>query len=111
MNIIFVISSILVATSILILLIVFKLREKYLIVWSALSLLTLIFGILFEPLDQFARILGFRVYSNFVFLFFGLCIGILIFQLSLNLSRQEDKIQTLCEEISILKLKTKNFEL
>ena len=31
--------------------------------------------------------------------------GIVVFQLSLNLSRQEDKIQSLSEEIALIKLR------
>ena len=57
----------------------------------------------FEQVDGLTEVLGFKVYSNFIFLFFGICISILVFQLSLNLSRQEDKIQTLAEELAILK--------
>jgi hypothetical protein len=105
MNIVFVAASVIATLIMILLLSKFNLREKYMTIWMGLSVFVFFFGVFFKQVNQFAQFLGFKVYSNFIFLFFGICIGMLVFQLSLNLSRQEDKIQTLAEEISILKLK------
>jgi hypothetical protein len=108
MNLIFIFASIGAASLVILLLSTFKLREKYMATWFGLSIFVFFFGVFFKEIDQLVQILGFKVYSNFIFLFFGLCIAILVFQLSLNQSRQEDKIQTLAEEISILKLRNRD---
>ena len=107
MNLIFILAATCAALLVILLLAIFKLREKYMVIWTSLAVFVFIFGVFFEQVDRFVQLLGFKVYSNFIFLFFGICIGILVFQLSVNLSRQEDKIQTLAEEISILKSKMK----
>ena len=108
MNFMFILAAICAALLVILLLAIFKLREKYMVIWTNLAVFVFIFGVFFEQVDRFVQILGFKVYSNFLFLFFGICIGILVFQLSVNLSRQEDKIQTLAEEISILKSRIKD---
>ena len=105
MNLIFVVASTCSAFLIISLIAYFKLREKYMVIWTGLASFVFLFGVFFKQIDQLAQILGFKDYSNFMFLFFGICIGMLVFQLSLILSRQEDKIQTLAEEIAILKLR------
>ena len=104
MNIVFIILAILVAILVISLLAIFKLREKYMATWIGLAFFVLFFGVFFSQIEKLTQVLGFKVYSNFIFLFFGMCVGTLVFQLSLNLSRQEDKIQTLSEEIALLKL-------
>ena len=103
MNLLFIILSAAAALLVISLLAIFKLREKYMITWIGLAFFVFLFGVFFKQVNGLTEILGFKVYSNFIFLFFGMCIGILVFQLSLNLSRQEDKIQTLAEELAILK--------
>ena len=108
MNLAFVFASVAVTLIMILLLSKYKLREKYMAIWMGLSIFVFLFGVFFKQVDHFAQILGFKVYSNFIFVFFGICIGMLVFQLSLNLSRQEDKIQTLSEEISILKLRNRD---
>jgi hypothetical protein len=107
-NFIFILAATCAALLVILLLAIFKLREKYMVIWTGLAVFVFIFGVFFEQVDRFVQILGFKVYSNFLFLFFGIFIGILVFQLSVNLSRQEDKIQTLVEEISILKSRIKD---
>lgn len=105
MNLVFFMLAILAAILVISLLAIFKLREKYMATWIGLALFVFLFGVFFEPINELIQILGFKVYSNFLFLFFGMCIGVLGFQLSLNLSRLEDKIQTLTEEIALIKLR------
>ena len=110
MNLVFITLAIMAAILVISLLAIFNLREKYMVTWIGLALFVFLFGVFFKPINELTQILGFKVYSNFLFLFFGICITILVFQLSLNLSRQEDKIQTLVEEIAIIKLRNQHKE-
>jgi len=107
MNLIFIMLAIMAAIIVISLLAIFKLREKYMITWIGLAFFVFLFGVFFKQVNGLTEILGFKVYSNFLFLFFGICMGILVFQLSLYLSRQEDKIQSLSEEIALIKLRQK----
>ena len=110
MNFLFIVIAILATILIISLLVIFKLREKYMATWVGLAFFVFLFGVFFKQIDELTQLLGFKVYSNFLFLFFGFCIGILVFQLSLNLSRQEDKIQTLAQGISIMRQHINNGE-
>ncbi len=105
MNFVYILLAILTTFLVIAMLAVFKLREKYMVAWIGLAFLVFLFGVFFTQVNELTQILGFKVYSNFLFLFFGICMGILVFQLSLNLSRQEDKIQSLTEEIALIKLR------
>lgn len=105
MNLIYILLAITTTFLVIILLAIFKLREKYMAAWIGLAFFVFLFGVFFTQINELTQILGFKVYSNFLFLFFGICLGILVFQLSLNQSRQEDKIQSLTEELALMKLK------
>ena len=105
MNLVYILLAILTTFLVISMLAVFKLREKYMVAWIGLAILVFLFGVFFTQVNELTQMLGFKVYSNFLFLFFGICMGILVFQLSVNLSRQEDKIQSLTEEIALIKLK------
>ena len=105
MNFVYILLAILTTFLVISMLAIFKLREKYMVAWIGLALLIFLFGAFFTQVNELTQMLGFKVYSNFLFLFFGICMGILVFQLSLNLSRQEDKIQSLTEEIALIKLR------
>lgn len=105
MNLIYILLAMTTTFLVIILLAIFKLREKYMVAWIGLAFLVFLFGVFFTQINELTQILGFKVYSNFLFLFFGICLGILVFQLSLNQSRQEDKIQSLTEELALIKLK------
>ena len=104
MNLVYILLAILTTFLVISMLAVFKLREKYMVAWIGLAILVFLFGVFFTQVNELTQMLGFKVYSNFLFLFFGICMGILVFQLSVNLSRQEDKIQSLTEEIALIKL-------
>lgn len=105
MNFIFIVLAIIAAFLVILLLAIFKLREKYMAAWIGLAFFVFLFGFFFKQINDLTQLLGFKVYSNFLFLFFGICMGILVFQLSLNLSRQEDKIQSLSEEVALIKFR------
>lgn len=82
------------------------LREKYAIVWLLMASL-IIFGALFPNLiNQFSKALGFQYLSNFVLFFFGIINLLIAMQLSLSIGKTENQIQTLAEEIAILKSKS-----
>ncbi len=108
MNLVYILLAVITTLLVISMLAIFKLREKYIVAWIGLALLVFLFGVFFTQINQITQMLGFKVYSNFLFLFFGICMGILVFQLSLNLSRQEDKIQSLTEEIALIKLRQLN---
>ena len=105
MNLVYIVLAILTTFLVISMLAIFKLREKYMVAWIGLALFVFLFGVFFTQVNELTQMLGLKVYSNFLFLFFGICIGILVFQLSLSLSRQEDKIQSLTEEIALIKLR------
>jgi hypothetical protein len=66
----------------------------------------LICGALFPNLvNQFSRLLGFQFLSNFVLFIFGIINLFIAMQLSLSIGKAENQIQTLAEEIALLKLK------
>lgn len=108
MNFMYILFATLATLLVIFLLAIFKLREKYMVAWISLAFFVFLFGVFFEQINHFTQKLGFKVYSNFLFLFFGICMGVLVFQLSLNLSKQEDKIQSLTEEIGLIKLRLLN---
>jgi hypothetical protein len=110
MNLAFIFASVIATSIVMLILSRFKLREKYMVIWMGLSAFIFLFGVFFRQFDRLVDILGFKVYSNFIFLFFGICLGLLVFQLSINISRHEDRIQTLAEEVSLLKMKISDKE-
>ena len=80
------------------------LKEKYAIVWLGMAV-ALICGALFPNLvNQFSRLLGFQFLSNFVLFIFGIINLFIAMQLSLSIGKAENQIQTLAEEIALLKL-------
>ena len=81
------------------------LREKYAVVWFATSLVFTIFAIWPSFAGKISASLGFETPSNFVF---GLVIILLltvVIQLSLEVGRLEDKVQTLADETALLRQK------
>ncbi len=81
------------------------LREKYAVVWLALALLLVIGAIFPDKVNALSLKLGFQYLSNFVlFIFVNINLFILM-QLSLSIGKAENQIQTLAEEIAILRAK------
>jgi hypothetical protein len=78
------------------------LREKYLVIWFVV-LSILISLIMFQPiLLKLSQFLGFAVFSNFIFVVFGVILTAVIFHFSIVLSRLEDQNQRLAEEIALI---------
>jgi hypothetical protein len=83
------------------------LREKYAVFWALIALTFLVFAIYPAAPSSISSALGFSTTSNFIL---SLVIGILmlvVMQLSLEVGKLEDKIQTLAEE-SALNLEEKS---
>ena len=77
------------------------LREKYAVVWFLTALAFIVFAIWPTSVTRLSRSLGFETPSNFVFgLVIILLLGV-VMQLSLEVGRLEDKVQTLADESAI----------
>lgn len=77
------------------------LREKYAVVWFLTSLAFIIFAIWPALASRISRSLGFETPSNFVFgLVIILLLGV-VMQLSLEVGKLEDKVQTLADETAL----------
>jgi len=84
------------------------LREKYAVVWLVMGF-AFIFGAVFpKVVNNISNFLGFQILSNFILFFFGLINFLIAMQLSLSIGKAENQIQTLAEELALLKLKMKN---
>lgn len=80
------------------------LREKYAAIWLITGIGAVVGAIFPKAISAVSSFLGFQVPSNFVLLAAG---GVLLFtvmQMSLELGKVEDQIQTLSEEIALLRL-------
>lgn len=80
-----------------------RLKEEYALLWLIAALALVAAPLLIDPLDQIAFFLGVE-YPPALFLGLGI-VGLLliIFQLSLNISRFSDNIRVLTQEIAILR--------
>ena len=77
------------------------LREKYAVVWFLTALAFIVFAIWPISVTRLSSSLGFETPSNFVFgLVIILLLGV-VMQLSLEVGKLEDKVQTLAEESAI----------
>ena len=79
------------------------LREKYAVFWALIAITFFVFAIFPGAPSRFSQLLGFETTSNFIL---ALVIGMLmlvVMQLSLEVGKLEDKIQTLAEESALLR--------
>ena len=81
------------------------LREKYAVVWLSLAFLLILGANFPERVNHLSRALGFQYLSNFVLFIFIILNLFISMQLSLSVGRAENQVQTLAEEISVLKTK------
>ncbi|ETJ96712.1 MULTISPECIES: DUF2304 domain-containing protein [Propionimicrobium] len=85
-----------------------KLREKYAIFWLTIGIMIVVLAAFPKALVWAATVTGFEVPSNLLFaLAIILLLGVAL-QLSLEISRDEDKIRTLAEHVAILNLEIKS---
>lgn len=87
------------------------LREKYAIVWLVMAFFVVISASTPHLLNNLSNLLGFQVFSNFILLMFGLVNLFIIMQLSVSISRTENQIQSLAEELALLKSSQSQTEL
>lgn len=94
---------------ILVLLIIFEmlrrqvLREKYAIIWLTTALVTIVASLFPYEVNRLSRILGFQTLSNFILLILGIVNLLVLMHLSLVMGKTEDQVQTLAEEVALLK--------
>lgn len=77
------------------------------IAWLLLPIIFALIAIFPEPLTEFAHLLGFETLANFIFLVTIALLIVLCFFLTLTVSKQQQKITKLIQELSILKKKQK----
>ena len=73
------------------------------VAWLLLPVVFLIIAIFPDPIAKFSAWLGFETFSNFLFLIIIGLLVILCFFLTVSLSKQQNKITKLIQELSILK--------
>ncbi len=83
------------------------LLEKFAVVWIFLGAMIVTGAIFPQYVNEISKFLGFQYLSNFVLFFFALINLFIIMQLSLALSRAENQIKTLAEELALIKSKIK----
>lgn len=77
------------------------------IAWLILPIVFVLIAIFPEPLTTFAHWLGFETLANFIFLITIALLIVLCFFLTLTVSKQQQKITKLIQELSIIKKKQK----
>lgn len=82
------------------------LREKYAVVWFLTALAFIVFAIWPTSVTRLSRGLGFETPSNFVFGFVIILLLGVVMQLSLEVGKLEDKVQTLADESALQFKKT-----
>ncbi|MCP4164933.1 MAG: DUF2304 domain-containing protein [Chloroflexi bacterium] len=87
-----------------------RLKEEYALLWLVAALSLLLAPLLIDPLDEIAFFLGVD-YPPALFLGLGI-VGLLLilFQVSLNISRFSDHIRVLTQEIAILRQRIETLE-
>lgn len=97
------------AVALLILITIFLKRNsmsiKNSVAWLLLPIVFLIIAIFPDPIAKFSAWLGFETFSNFLFLIIIGLLVIICFFLTISLSKQQNKITKLIQELSILKEK------
>ena len=71
--------------------------------WLLLPLVFLIIAIFPDPIADFSALLGFEVFSNFIFLIIIGLLVIVCFFLTTTISRLQSEITKLAQEVAILK--------
>lgn len=79
------------------------LREKYAVLWLAVSLGLLLFAVFPSLLSSLSRMLGFQVPANLLFLLAAILLLLVSVQLSYEVSRVESRTRRLAEELALLR--------
>lgn len=75
------------------------------VAWLLLPIVFIIIAIFPDPIARFSNWLGFETFSNFLFLIITGLLIVICFFLTISLSKQQNKITKLIQELSILKEK------
>lgn len=81
-----------------------RLREKYALIWGALSVAGVVGALFPGILTAAATVFGLQLPSNLLFLVAIVVLLGLTLQLSYELGRTEDRVRTLAEELALLRL-------
>lgn len=79
------------------------LREKYAVLWLAVSAGLLLFACFPGLLETLAAVLGFQVPANLLFLLSAILLLLVSVQLSYEISRVESRTRRLAEEFALLR--------
>ncbi|HQR78594.1 MAG TPA: DUF2304 domain-containing protein [Actinomycetota bacterium] len=79
------------------------LREKYAVLWLAVSAGLLLFALFPNLLTSLATALGFQVPANLLFLLSAVLLLLVSVQLSYEISRVESRTRRLAEEFALLR--------
>jgi hypothetical protein len=82
-----------------------RLREKYALIWSTLSVAAIIGALFPGLLGAVSTALGLQLPSNLLFLLAIVVLLGLTLQLSYELGRSEERVRTLAEEVALLRLR------
>lgn len=85
-----------------------KLREEYAIVWIVCTVVLIVFSVWRKGLDIMAKMFGVYEPANLVFTGFIFVILIYLLHLSIVNSKQQNSINKLTQEITLMKEKIKN---
>ena len=81
-----------------------QLREKYAVLWLAVSFAVVVIALFPSVLATGARVTGVQTPSNLLFFIAALVLLVVCVQLSWEVSRLEDETRALAEEVAILRL-------
>lgn len=88
-----------------------KLREKYAALWIVVGLLSIILALFPALLAWSARLVGVQIPSNLLFvLAIAMLLGVVL-QLSLEVSRIEDRMRVLAEHVAVLDAQNRGREI
>lgn len=82
------------------------LREKYAVLWLLVSFSLLVLAVAPRLLTWAAEALGIAIPSNLLFLITGVVLLLVSVQLSYEVSRLENRVRRLAEEVAILNERT-----
>jgi hypothetical protein len=95
--------AIVVLVTVLVLLLRRRLREKYAVLWLVIGLAMIVLGLWPGLLGGLAGLLGVQVPSNLLFLLAIVLLAGVALHLSWEMSRGEERIRRLAEEVAILR--------
>jgi hypothetical protein len=81
-----------------------SLKEKYIVLWAVTAIAIVVIAIHPSMINGVAHSIGIKSGPNVLLLFGGLVVVLVCVQLSVEISRLEDRSRALAEEIGLLRL-------